>query len=186
MTAPVTFTAAIVPGVPDGTTITNAAVVVDELGRSYTRQISSRYLTHNLTTSRVDAWPVNTSIGNVVTFTVTIVNSGLGPTNFMVTDTLPLSMVFLPASLDVSHGTAYYDAASRSILWNERIPGQHLAYMRFAVRIEGSGNLTNVALIQDSRGQIIERSASLRFLEYRFFFGSVMVEYGPPDSPTQP
>ncbi len=173
--AVVSFAATLAPGLASGSLITNSVVMTDVLGRSYTRAASTAFFASDLSPSRMDASAANAGAGQMVTLTITVANSGGGPTDFTVTDTLPLGLRLLPGTMDVAHGTGVYDEATRRVLWHGRILSGYQTYLRFAVRVEGSADVVNMARIRDGSGLVIERSASLRFLPYRLFFGAILV-----------
>jgi len=174
---PLTFAAAPNPELADGTLVTNTAVVADMLGRRNLRSASTLYRVHDLTQSRLEASASNTWVGNVVTFTVIVVNSGYGPSNFVVTDTLPVGLVYLPGTMDVAYGSASYDASQHRIIWRGRIQGKQQTYLRYAVYVDASANLINTVVIQDNAGRLLERSLTLRNMAYRILFETITANW---------
>ena len=160
----ITFGVTLAPGLPDNTVITNTAVLSAPGAETRQRSAFTLYQSADLSPSRKEAGPTSVRVGDHVTYTITLANGGAGMTSFMVTDSLPAGLTYVPFSLQTGHGDARYDAGARQILWSGNAPGQHQTYLRFMVSADSSGMFTNTALIRDRSGLVIQRSAAFAAL----------------------
>jgi uncharacterized repeat protein (TIGR01451 family) len=157
--AVITFSVALAPGLSDNTVITNTAILSAPGAETRQRSAFTLYQSADLSPSRKVAEPGDIKVGDLVTYTITLANGGAGATTFMVTDTLPAGLSYVPLSLQTGHGAARFDEAARQILWSGDTPGQHQTYLRFMVRADSAGVFTNTAFIRDRSGSIVQRSA---------------------------
>jgi len=180
-TTALSFSARILPGLEDDTVITNTAVVADPLGRISQLSATTLYRAADLSLSSKAVTPTTALVGQVVTYTILVVNGGGGPTNFTVTDTLPSSLTLLPDSMQAGHGTVTYDAQQHRLHWSGDLPGQHNTFLRFAAQVAQTGIITNTVHIQDSSGLVVERSAVVTVSgvderPYRMLFPIIILE----------
>jgi uncharacterized repeat protein (TIGR01451 family) len=143
----------------DNTVITNVVSLSDPVGHVYQRAAATRYRSADLTNTRKDVSLSQVQVGDTVTYTITIINSGGGATSFAATDTLPAALSFVSGSLQAGHGVVSYDPEARQIVWSGDLAGQYQTYLRFAARVQTSGVITNTVQIRDSMARLIERSA---------------------------
>jgi uncharacterized repeat protein (TIGR01451 family) len=159
----ISFAATVDRATADNTPITNTARFLDPSGRAFERSATTVFRVGDLTPSLKDVAPATLMhYGDVATFTIRLVNGGGGISAFTVTDLLPASLVFVPGSLQASHGSAWIDGSQRNITWVGDVPGLHQAYLRFATRVEAYGMVTNAAHIEDGAGRVHTRSAVVR------------------------
>jgi len=164
--AQITFAATVDPSIADRTAITNTARFADALGQAYDRSAATLYRVGDLALSQKEVTPAAVlHYGDVATFTIRIANGGGGSAAFVMTDALPVGLVYVPGSLEAGHGVAVYDGAVQRILWTGEAPGLHQTYLRFAARVEVYGTVTNTAQIGDNAGHGFERSAAVSVLE---------------------
>ena len=157
--AVITFGVTLAPGLLDNTVITNTAILSSPGAETRQRSAFTLYQSADLSPSRKEVGPTSVRVGDYVTYTITLANGGAGMTSFMVTDSIPAGLTYVPSSLQIGHGEVRYDAGSRQILWSGDTPGQHQTYLRFMVRADSSGVFTNTALIRDRSGSTVQRSA---------------------------
>jgi uncharacterized repeat protein (TIGR01451 family) len=110
--------------------------------------------TGNLELSSKAATPATTVPGGVITWTVTVRNTGLEATQASVIDPIPLNTSYVPGSAVATVGTVSYDGATNRILWQSGAPlgVNQAAVITFATQVDGnfvSGIIRNEALVID-------------------------------------
>jgi len=110
--------------------------------------------TGNLELSSKAATPATTVPGGVITWTVTVRNTGLEATPASVIDPIPLNTSYVPGSAVATVGTVSYDSATNRILWQSGAPlgVNQAAVITFATQVDGnfvSGIIRNEALVID-------------------------------------
>jgi uncharacterized repeat protein (TIGR01451 family) len=97
-----------------------------------------------------------------VTCTVQLRNTGAVSTSASLTDAMPAGMTLVPGSLWWSSGEGSEDIGT--VTWHGALIARGLAIVRFRVQmdpeLELGYSVVNVAEIEDSFGNIYERSAS--------------------------
>jgi len=130
------------------TRIANRAHIVDRLG-THERSATTDIIDVNLSTSHKTAFPAGVVAGEVVTYTLRLVNSGsTAPDPLFVTDTLPIGLTLEPGSLTPG---ATYDAATREIRWAGTVWPQDEKTLRYAARVDAGlarGVLINTAVLR--------------------------------------
>lgn len=95
--------------------------------------------------------------GQTVTYTVVLSNTGSGPANARVTNTLPVSVTYVSGS--ATNG-ATFDSASRSIRWSGVVSSSTAVSITYrAVIMSPLDNgllITNTATVNDGNGSVIE------------------------------
>jgi uncharacterized repeat protein (TIGR01451 family) len=110
--------------------------------------------TGNLELSSKAATPATTVPGGVITWTITVRNTGLEATQASVIDPIPLNTSYVPGSAVATVGTVSYDGATNRILWQSGAPlgVNQAAVITFATQVDGnfvSGIIRNEALVID-------------------------------------
>jgi len=149
------------PATPPLTLITNTALITDSLG-SHERTATTQIVQADLSASSKTATPLSVAPGEVVTYTLRLVNTGSGaPDPLMVTDTLPVGLTLEPGTLTPG---ATYDAATREIRWAGTLWPQNELTLSYAARTDAglaSGVLINTAVLR--YGDVtLERRAAVR------------------------
>jgi uncharacterized repeat protein (TIGR01451 family) len=66
-----------------------------------------------------EVWPTKAVAGDVLTYTVQIINSGNAPAlGAIMTDVIPAGTAYVPDSLDCSLGTCWYDDVDNAVYWS--------------------------------------------------------------------
>jgi uncharacterized repeat protein (TIGR01451 family) len=118
--------------------------------------------TGNLELSSKAATPATTVPGGVITWTVTVRNTGLEATPASVIDPIPLNTSYVPGSAVATVGTVSYDGATNRILWQSGAPlgVNQAAVITFATQVDGnfvSGIIRNEALVIDQETELQTR-----------------------------
>ncbi len=114
--------------------------------------------------------------GDAASYTIHIVNSGLLTSTAIVTDPLPLGLIYQPgSSLVDGMPTELYHAAQNQIEWTGSIGPDQTRDLQFNVDvITLTSRLTNTVTVDDNTGIIFERSAILRLLPWRLFLPLIL------------
>ena len=114
--------------------------------------------------------------GDSATYTIHVVNSGVLTTTAIVTDPLPLGLIYQPGSgLVDGVPIELYHAAQNQIEWTGLIGPDQALDLQFSVSvITITGQVTNTVTLNDSTGIVIRRSAILRLLPWRLFLPLIL------------
>ncbi len=159
----VTLTYGVEAGLPYGAAdgiITNTAILSDTWGGPVTLVATTTVTLPNLSTSVKTASDEVVELGDLITYTVTLNNTGgFGPA-VSAFDRLPAGTTFVPNSFSTTGGSGgYYDGA---VLWDGSLASGALSSFRFAV-VAGcpldlqSLVITNVVRIESIAGVSLER-----------------------------
>ncbi len=161
----ITFCVRIDDFLSHGTAITNTASIVNVSPRIDRSAVTVITAGPWLDTSVKSAEPAAVASGDLITFTVTVTNTGPIEATASITDPVPLGTSFVIGSLAASGGSPVYDAASNRVLWTGPVPVGTQAWVRYAVQVTlpetATGAITNTAIIADGHHPPIERSASV-------------------------
>jgi len=147
----ITYQARIDPALPANTAIQNIARILDAQGLVYTRTATTLVQPADLSGSTKTAVPPIAAPGDVVTYTITLRNSGQAAApHVQVTDPIPAGVRYVEGSVT---GGAAFDAANNRITWNGAVaPGAEIS-VNFAVRVNpevgASTMITNTATVDD-------------------------------------
>ena len=150
----VTFRVRIDIPLTNGTLITNTALIGDPTWGVHVRQTVTSIISEpDLTTSVKRVQATSAASGGVLTYTITLTNTGTSNTTVCVTDTIPPDTSYVSGSLTYSSGSGSYDAGLNRITWCGPVPVGTSAWIRFAVQITlgptATGIITNTATIND-------------------------------------
>jgi uncharacterized repeat protein (TIGR01451 family) len=160
-TVPISFQVDTPSDAPHRTPITNTATFDDGLGNVFTKTVVTVLQSYDLTASE-KLMPAYARPGETVTCTVQLRNTGAVSTSASLTDAMPAGMTLVPGSLWWSSGEGSEDIGT--VTWHGALIARGLAIVRFRVQmdpeLELGYSVVNVAEIEDSFGNIYERSAS--------------------------
>ena len=108
--------------------------------------------------------PESIAPGDVMTYTVVMMNDMLGGTDpgasVLLTDTIPAHTSYISGTLT---GGATYEATLNRIIWSGSVPQGLSASISFQVQVDGGApsgkSVENVALIQDALGRVYSARA---------------------------
>ena len=114
----------------------------------------------NFTTKTVD--PTVAQVGEVVTYTIAIVNTGAISATAIITDPLPASTRYITGSSTIDGiPIELYDAGSNSLKWSGSIAANEGVTLSFQAAIVSSGSVINTVTINDGTFLVFERTAVL-------------------------
>mgnify|MGYP005843604505 CR=1 FL=1 len=130
----------------------------------------------DLRTSTLAAEPVTLIVGDTVTFTARVVNSGSAPARVTLTGTLPVALDVVAETLWAgSGGPLTYNPATRTLSWQGNVPSQAIAELRFTARTATWGDVAVAAVLEDGYAGAVPLRASVRVQpRARAFFPAVM------------
>jgi immune inhibitor A len=143
----VTFDVTIDYPMPNFTTITNTAQILENGSKLYERQATTLvYSAPNLTNSYKTWEGESLGYGGLLTYTVSLVNDGTIGGNVIMTDTIPAGTEYYSGP-----DTGSYNAGLDAIQWNGYIASGDQVDVSFVVSITmtGTGIITNTAWIDD-------------------------------------
>ncbi|MCA9970191.1 MAG: choice-of-anchor J domain-containing protein, partial [Anaerolineales bacterium] len=152
----------------------------------------------DLSTSSKSATPANLFVGDNISYTIIISNSGNLTTSMtMMTDTIPAGTTYVSGSVTCSLGSCAYNAGGDYISWSGDIGINQQAVIDFAVMSTQAGPVTNNADVSDSTFGPLMLSASSSVWDTVNFFtdfeadnggliGDNEWEWGMPTPPTSP
>jgi len=159
----VTYSAVITSPLDNGSLITNAATIYDGVNAPFetapvTTTISS---SPNLSASAKRVSSVSASPGGVLTYTVTLSNTGnMNAYSARLTDTLPITLTYSPGS---TTGGAIYTTATRTITWMGVVTAGSALSLTYSAVITSPlsivATITNVATIYDGVNPAFETVA---------------------------
>ena len=142
------------------TIITNTAHIADCLA-THARSATTAVLAADLSASTKTAVPASVVAGEVVTYTLRLINTGTAaPDPLTVTDTLPEGLALEPGSLTPG---VTYDADAREIRWAGTVWPHETTVIGYAARTDAGlarGVLTNTAVLRYG-AVTLERRASV-------------------------
>jgi uncharacterized repeat protein (TIGR01451 family) len=117
----------------------------------------------DLRTSALTAEPMALIVGDRVTFTARVVNSGSAPARVTLTGTLPAALDVVTETLWAgSGGPLTYNPAMRTLSWQGEVPPQAIAELRFAARAGAWGDLAAAIVLEDGYAGMVPLRASVR------------------------
>ena len=143
----ITFDVTIDYPMPNFTTITNTAEILENETKLYERQASTLvFSAPNLTNSYKTWQGESLGYGGLLTYTVSLVNDGTIGGNVIMTDTIPAGTEYYSGP-----NVGSYDTGSDSILWSGYIPSGDSVDVSFVVSITmtDTGTITNTAWVDD-------------------------------------
>ena len=140
---------------PDGTVVQSVARLRDESGITLRRVATTRVNTPELSTSVKAASALNGSVGDVLTYTVSLRNQGLRPATARFTDTLPLNAAPVPGSARASSG--YLTSTAEAVWWSGEVAMHGSVTITIPVRASPTAAgryVLNRAALDDGWGQV--------------------------------
>ena len=174
-----TFAVTTDKSLPDDTLIVNVATITDELHLPFTRTATTTLKRPDLSTSEKLVSAARAGIGDVLTYTIRVKNTGEGLARAVLTDTIPAGTVYVPDSAWAGNGTVVYDEASDRIVWNGEVPPSGMSTIVFAVTVVEERVVHNTVTIDDGLGDLTERGATTRVHLYDVYLPLLMKDYGP-------
>ncbi|MBI2954328.1 MAG: tandem-95 repeat protein, partial [Chloroflexi bacterium] len=154
----ITFAARVNPSTARGTSIANNAQIDDGVRRVVTVTASSTVIAPDLSGSTKSASTSTARVGDTITYTIAIVNSGNAPASTArMTDTLPAGVSYVANSATATSGTPTYEDGS--VKWNGDIAAGGRVTVTFTARVNLSTTpgtqIANTAQIGDGVYQTI-------------------------------
>ncbi|HIC87928.1 MAG TPA: DUF11 domain-containing protein [Anaerolineae bacterium] len=116
----VTYAVTVALDTPPGTLLRNQATLVDNAGQIVTRTATLQVERVDLSESLKQVTPGAAASGDVVTYTIRLINTGgITATNVSLTDPLASALTLLTETLSAG---ATYDPAQHQIEWSGRVP----------------------------------------------------------------
>jgi uncharacterized repeat protein (TIGR01451 family) len=140
---------------PDGTAVHNVVHLRDESGLAIERVAVSRLRTPDLSTAAKTVSAVVARPAQVVTYTLSLRNDGLGPAQAHLSDPIPLHTAYLAGSAQASGGVL--TPTAEALLWSGSIPVGQAVTITFPVVISPSANssyILNRASLDDGWGNV--------------------------------
>ncbi|MBL7184497.1 MAG: DUF11 domain-containing protein, partial [Anaerolineae bacterium] len=147
---------------PDDTLIVNVAIITDELHLPFTRTATTTLKRPDLSLSEKLVSAARAGVGDVITYTVRVKNTGESLAKAVLTDSIPAGTVYVPGSAWAGNGVVAYDEASGRIVWNGEVPSWGMSTILFAVTVTEGRVIHNTVTIDDGLGSLTERSATTR------------------------
>ncbi len=156
----ISYRALIDDGLPHNTWLTNTATLTDHGAPVATLRAAIVANEINLTSSTKEVSAASVGAGGVLTYTITVRNSGLVAANqARMTDPLPAALELVEGSLD----GGVYDSGSHSIVWEGSLPPTAEHVVRFAANVDdrtvNGTSLLNTAVLEDGWGATHEITA---------------------------
>ncbi|RME48314.1 MAG: DUF11 domain-containing protein [Chloroflexi bacterium] len=158
-TVTVTYQLQLAPSVPDATMVTHQVDIVDNGGLKLRRYASVRVDAPNLSGSEKSVSQEQAGLGDILTYRITLVNSGTVDGGLMsLDDELPPQIELVNGSLSASSGRTTSDG--RRIIWEGRVLRGQPVTISYRARVVGHGVITNIARVDDGTGVVTEHSAT--------------------------
>jgi uncharacterized repeat protein (TIGR01451 family) len=157
---------------PDDTLIVNVATITDELHLPFTRTAATTLKRPDLSLSEKLVSAARAGIGDVITYTVRVKNTGESLARAILTDTIPAGTVYVPGSAWAGNGTVVYDDVHDRIVWNGEVPSWSMSTIVFAVTVPPpspparGGVIYNTVTIDDGLGKLTERGVTTKVPPY--------------------
>jgi uncharacterized repeat protein (TIGR01451 family) len=191
------------PSLPDDTLIVNVATIADfsisdfgfrisdsafRIPQSAIERTATTILKRpDLSLSEKLVSAARAAVGDVITYTVRVKNTGQGLARAVLTDSIPIGSVYVPDSAWAGSGRVVYEEANSfantqdrgRILWNGEVPPRGMSTVLFAVTVTEERVIYNTATINDGLGGLSERSATTKVQPYEVYLPLVVKNYGP-------
>jgi uncharacterized repeat protein (TIGR01451 family) len=146
--------------------LTSSAEIVDSQGLPLRRQVSLRVNAPDLSNSRKSVPDDQRvlSVGDRTSFTIAIRNSGTRRADsVVVSDTLPVGLQLLPASIQADSGDVRVDVGTGSIVWHVAVDVGRLAALSYQAQLVSfaGGPLRNRALVSSDDGERLALTAEV-------------------------
>ncbi len=123
-------------------------------------QRTGSFIVGSLIGSDMQAGPVTPAAGDLVTYTITLKNSGPALDSVVLTNTLPADVTYF-GNLSASAGTAV--PTGSGVNWSGSVSGNGLVTIQYAVTVNGSVTnptlILNEAVVNDGMGNLHDLSA---------------------------
>jgi len=173
-----TFAVTTDPALPADTLIVNVATITDELHLPFTRTAATILKRPDLSLSEKLVSAARAAVGDVITYTLRVKNTGQSLAYAVLTDIIPAGTVYVPDSAWAGNGTVVYDEVSNRIAWNGEVPPRGMSTILFAVTVTQEGVIHNTATINDGLGILTERSATTKVQPYEVYLPLLVKSYG--------
>jgi uncharacterized repeat protein (TIGR01451 family) len=149
---------------PINTWITNTATLPNFYGMFLDRSASTLINTVDLGASTKSIDPPTASAGEVVTYTISLINMGTLTATATITDPLPGGLTYLDGSSTVDGvPIELYDSATNSLKWTGAVATGDMVSVRFKATLNlPSESVINIVTIDDGAGTILQRVAGGR------------------------
>jgi uncharacterized repeat protein (TIGR01451 family) len=146
------------------TWITNTAILVNLYGPFHQRSARTLINTVDLGTSAKTIDPMTASTGEMVTYTISLANTGTFTATATITDPLPVGITYLSGSSTVGGvPIELYDAATHSLKWTGAVAAGSTVAVRFKATLNVPiESVMNIVTIDDGAGTILQRAAGGR------------------------
>ncbi len=163
----------------DGTIIRAGATIDDGAHPPFQREAAATVTAPDLSGSSKQAHADWVMVGQVLSYTVEVRNSGSMATEVHFRDPLPAGVNYVEGSAWAGSGSALsYDEVNHTLLWQGMVPPQTIAVLRFAVQPLGVTTAHNTATLADGLEVITEVSSSTEvFFPYAKLFLPIMHNY---------
>ena len=163
----------------DGTVIRAVATIDDGTHPPFQREAAATVTAPDLSGSSKQAHADWVMVGQVLSYTVEVRNSGSMATEVHFRDPLPAGVTYVEGSDWAGSGSALsYDEVNHTLLWQGVVPPQSIAILRFAVQPLGVTTAHNTATLADGLEVITEVSSSTEvFFPYAKLFLPIMHNY---------
>jgi len=149
----------------DGTVIRAVATIDDGAHPPFQREAAATVTAPNLSGSSKQAHADWVMVGQVLSYTVEVRNSGSMATEVHFRDPLPAGVTYMEGSDWAGSGSALsYDEVNHTLLWQGVVPPQGIAVLRFAVQPLGVTTAHNTATLADGLEVITEVGTSTEVL----------------------
>jgi uncharacterized repeat protein (TIGR01451 family) len=168
MGQPISLTFSVYAGLPgsarDGI-MTNTVLITDSLGGPVTLVATTTVALPNLSGSVKLAAAGPVEIGDRITYTIAISNTGGYAPDIIATDPIPANSTFVPNSVQTSGGSIAYDASRKQVVWHSPVQKQQQLGFTYVITAGcpnnmATGVISNVVYIQDPTGFVISRTTT--------------------------
>ena len=163
----------------DGTIIRAVATIDDGTHPPFQQEAAATVTAPDLSGSSKQAHADWVMVGQLLSYTVEVRNSGSMATEVHFRDPLPAGVHYVEGSAWAGSGSALsYDEVNHTLLWQGMVPPQGIAVLRFAVQPLGVTIAHNTATLADGLEVITEVSSSTEvFFPYAELFLPIMHNY---------
>jgi uncharacterized repeat protein (TIGR01451 family) len=172
----ITFLATVLPETPNGTRLSNTAVIDDGLGTVIERTVSLTVLRADLSESSMSANSTWVAPGEMVTYTIKLVNAGKVVTGATLSCTLP-------PLLSLVEGTSYASAGDllvegQTLIWSGELSAKGMVIVRNVAMVSpdvsSAERIITEAYLVDSGGTAYELDATIVVAPSHVFFWPLM------------
>ncbi|MBI4319075.1 MAG: DUF11 domain-containing protein, partial [Chloroflexi bacterium] len=165
-----------------GSTISNTATLDDGTGEDDAFSATANVVSGApiISSSSKTASASSASPGDVVTYTIRVVNTGTGDTTSWVTDTVPTGLAYVADSAASSSTTPpTYDSTSNQVRWNGTVSASNTVTVTFRATVNSNAatSVVNTASIADSSGNQTSKTATINIGNYRLFLPVIVNAY---------